>query len=155
MWSRNEVSGNSKPVIRINVSQLSLFEFSNRKKLVRVFHPYEKWEEFHFGMWRALGGQEAEYYLKRAIAFTGDAPLYGSYMKRVTIEWPISCEHNLTCVGLNRHAWIGHAACALAFKCPEHIVREAWHHLTEGQRNAANIEAGNAIRNWEDLYLYA
>ncbi len=73
-------------------------------------------------------------------------------MGRVVDEWKNSCEHNLTNKTQNRKAWIGHAACALAFNCPEDIVREAWGYLTEKQQIAANCKAVNAIEYWEENY---
>ena len=91
-------------------------------------------------------------YLQRAIEFTGDWNLYGSYMMKVVNEWGYSCEHNLSDRSQNRKAWIGHAACALAFKCPEDIVRKAWGHLTEDQQRRANNMADRAIKEWEKRY---
>jgi len=90
--------------------------------------------------------------LKQAIEFTGNPPLYGSFMMRVIKEWPISCEHNLTCKGMNRQAWIGHAAACIAIGCPEHITREAWAYLTQEQQDLANAEADKAIAQWELEY---
>jgi len=103
-------------------------------------------------MWRVIHGAEAEEYLQKAITFTGNAELYGEWMMKVIDEWPKSCEHNLTCGGMNRQAWIGHAACCLAIGCPEEITRLAWHHLTEKQQDAANAKADAAILEWEKRY---
>lgn len=89
----------------------------------------------------------------KAIEFTGDHKLYGSYMRRVIREWPISCENALTDYNMNRKAWIGHAACAMALSCPEHITRKAWKELTSEQQYLANQEASSAIRAWEDDYI--
>lgn len=89
-------------------------------------------------------------YLDWAIKFTGNAPLYGESMRKVTREWRYSCEHNLSNKTQNRRAWLGHAACAYAFDCPEDIVREAWQHLTQEQRDAADEQAEQAIKEWED-----
>lgn len=116
----------------------------------RVFHPYTDWEEFHAGMWRSVFGKDRSKFLKKAVKFTGDHNLYGSYMLQVLKKWPISCEHNLSDVRQNRKAWIGHAACCLAFKCPEDITREAWGLLTEKQRDLANGMAEEAIEKWEN-----
>lgn len=88
-------------------------------------------------------------YLKQAIEFTGDAKLYGRWMMNVINQWPVSCEHNLSGAWQNRRAWIGHAACALAFQCPEDITREAWGYLSEQQQISANAKADNAIEEWE------
>ena len=115
--------------------------------LSRVWHPYWKWEEKDFNMWGAV--EDRELYLQRAIEFTGNAQRYGKYMMRVVKEWRYSCEHNLTDRSQNRRAWVGHAACALAFQCPEDIVRQAWGHLSEQQQNEANAQADIAIGYWE------
>lgn len=84
-----------------------------------------------------------------AIDFTGDHHVYGMYMIKVADEWKYSCEHNLTAREQNRRAWIGHAACALALRIPEDIVRSAWSFLTEEQQILANKEADKAIEYWE------
>lgn len=120
-------------------------------RLERVYHPISKWEEIPHGMWADL--EDKADMLRRAIAFTGNHKLYGSYMLRVIVEWPISCENALTDSSLNQRAWIGHAACALAIGCPEDITREAWGHLTDEQRLLANNEADRALRCWR--YAYA
>lgn len=117
------------------------------KPLDRIYHPYWVWEEVDFNMWGRVKNKEE--LLKKAIEFTGNAELYGKYMMQVAKEWVNSCEHNLTNKEQNRKAWIGHAACALAFRCPEGIVREAWSYLTEEQQVAANQAAQNAIEWWE------
>lgn len=90
--------------------------------------------------------------LSKAIQFTGDHQLYGSFMQRVVREWPFSCEHNLSDTAQNRRAWVGHAAVALALGCPEDITRQAWHHLTQEQQDLANAEADKAINYWEENY---
>jgi len=113
----------------------------------RIWHPYWKWEEASHNMWGSVN--QRDHYLRLAITFTGNAQLYGECMMHVANEWQYSCEHNLTDRSLNRQAWIGHAACALAFRCPEDIVRTAWSRLTEQQQIEANAKADTAIRYWE------
>lgn len=119
----------------------------------RLFHHYNKWEEIPAGMWRAVSPTERDVLLKKAIVFTGDAKLYGSFMMRVVMEWPVSCEQNLSNQSINRRAWIGHAACCLALSCPEDITREAWHHLTQQQQDDANERASLAIARWETNHV--
>jgi hypothetical protein len=117
----------------------------------RIYHPYTSWEEIQANMWGEVDNREK--FIALAIKFTGDHKRYGSYMKRVVREWPVSCENALTDHALNKKAWIGHAACALALGCPEDITREAWGHLTDEQRILANQEAGRAIRMWEQSQI--
>jgi hypothetical protein len=120
-------------------------------KIERVYHPYWDWEEVEFNMWGTVDDRKK--WLKKAIEFTGDHKKYGRFMMRVINEWPISCENALTDSMINRKAWIGHAAVALAIQCPEDIVREAWGLLTDEQRLLANKEAERAVQTWENNYL--
>jgi len=119
-------------------------------KLTRDWRPIESWEETRFNMWGSVQDKEAALY--RAILFTGNYRLYGLYMQRIISEWPNSCANALTDYNLNRRAWIGHAACALALSCPEDVTREAWRHLTNEQRILANRQADRAIQSWEVRY---
>ncbi len=102
-------------------------------------------------MWGTVDDKKA--YLSKAIRFTGDHKKYGRFMQRVIKEWPISCENALTDYTLNRKAWVGHAACALALGCPEDITRQAWKELTYEQQLLANKEADGAIKAWEYNYI--
>jgi hypothetical protein len=115
----------------------------------RIYHAHTKWEEYPAGLWRKRPASEETDLLAKAIAFTGDAELYGTWMRRVTKEWLYSCEHNLTDVSQNRRAWLGHAACCMAIGAPEHVTRAAWWHLSQKQQDDANAQADAAILNWE------
>lgn len=115
----------------------------------KIWHPYWAWEDYKAGMWRTVSGRDRSKLLRRAINFTGDAKLYGSFMRRVISEWPTACEHHLTDVGSNRKAWIGHAATCMAINCPEDITRSAWGYLSICQQDEANAEADAAIQLWE------
>ena len=112
-----------------------------------IWHPYWSWEEVSHNMWGDIKGK-AEW-LAKAIEFTGDHELYGSWMMRVAKEWKYSCEHNLTKRDTNRKAWIGHAAVSMAIQCPEDIVRAAWSFLSPEQQDLANAKAQEAINYWE------
>jgi hypothetical protein len=119
-------------------------------KLKRIWLPIDTWEEIGFNMWGEVANRRL--FLQRAEIFTGNHRLYGRYMQRVTVEWSNSCINALTDYNLNRKAWIGHAACALALRCPEDITRQAWGLLTDEQRTLANRQADRAIRAWEVRY---
>ena len=112
-----------------------------------VWLPYNEWEELTFNMWGSV--KDRAEWLKKAIDFTGDHNLYGSWMIKVVDFWPNSCKHNLSKLDTNRKAWIGHAAVALAMQCPEDIVRQAWGFLSEEQQKLANQKAQDAINYWE------
>lgn len=114
--------------------------------IIRIYHPYHLWEEVAAGMWADV--ENAKEHLDRAVAFTGNHELYGLFMMRVAAEWRYSCENALTDAMLNKRAWIGHAATALAIGCPEDITRKAWGMLTDEQRFLANQQADRAIKWW-------
>lgn len=116
----------------------------------RIYHPYWLWEEVDAGMWSDVSDKKQ--WLKRAIAFTSDHKKYGRFMARVADEWKYSCENALTDKKINRKAWLGHAACAMAIGCPEYITREAWGFLSEKERELANREADRVIQAWEDAF---
>lgn len=122
-------------------------------KIKREYYPYNEWEEYPAGLWRTVSGKEREVLLQKAIKFTGNTDLYGEYMLKAVKQWPISMLHNLSCSGMNRQAYIGHAACCIALNCPEDITREAWHYLTNEQREAANARADEAYHAWKVAYL--
>ncbi len=115
----------------------------------RVFHKYTNWEECPAGMWTRHDQKTEADYLRKAIEFTGDAELYGEWMLKVIEAWPISCENSLSNVGMNRKAWVGHAACCLAIGSPEHVTRQAWAKLSWQQQTDANKKAEQAIKQWE------
>lgn len=118
----------------------------------KVWHPYTKWECFRYGMWRTVSGKKRLVLLKKAIEFTGNAELYGSFMLVIIEKWPITCEHHLTEIGSNRKAFVGHAAAQFAIKSPEDITRQAWGHLSLEQQDEANYKADQAIAIWEKKY---
>lgn len=112
-----------------------------------IWLPWWELEEVRHNMWGEVTRRKT--WLQIAIAFTGDAELYGQWMMKVIAEWPRSCAHNLSKSG-DKKAWIGHAAVALAIGCPEDIVREAWGYLTEEQQTQANEKATKAIELWRE-----
>lgn len=116
----------------------------------RIYHPINQWEEIAHGMWSDVSDRAD--WLQKAVEFTGDHKKYGHYMMRVIAEWPASCENALTDLALNKRAWVGHAACALAIGCPEDITRQAWGMLTDEQRLLANKAADRALRAWDRAY---
>ena len=116
----------------------------------RVYKPYWEWEEIDANMWGTVSNRKQA--TETSIQFTGNHKLYGRFMLRVINKWRNSCENALTDYSLNRKAWVGHAACALAHGIPEDITRLAWGKLTDEQRLLANKEAERAIQIWELNY---
>lgn len=122
-----------------------------RSKITRVYKPYWLWEDWINGMWSKSINEE--YDLKKAIEFTGNHKLYGSAMIEVYKAWPNTMINSLTNSSINRRAFIGHCAVCYKIGIPEYIVRMAWRELTQDQREAADLEAEKAIRQWEKEYI--
>jgi hypothetical protein len=116
------------------------------------WHHYLKWEDYQNGMYETFSGDKKKEFHAKAIEFTGNPELYGNAMLEVVERWPICCEQNLSDTGMNRQAWIGHAAACLAIGCPEEITRDAWSSLTQEQQDKANAKADLAIALWEAIY---
>jgi len=120
--------------------------------MVRVWHRYEKWEDYKFGMWRDLSKDDSESLVKKASEFMSNTYLFKAAMRRVVYEWPISSEHNLSNINANRRSWIGQSACAIEIHCPEDITREAWGLIGKKLQNKANKAADSVISEWESIY---
>lgn len=124
---------------------------SERVRIKRVFHPFDKWEDA--GMWRRTAGEERQRLHDTVAAFMADTQAFGAAMIRVVDEWRFSAEANLTTKSINQQAWVGHAACFLAVGSPEDVTRQAWHTLTQEQQDAANAVADIAIAHWRERYI--
>lgn len=119
----------------------------------RVFHPHDKCEEYSAGMWRTVAGAGAEHFIKAAADLMRCPGEFKEAMGAAVKAWPYSAEHNLTCVALNRIAWVGHAGCCYAANCPEELTRLGWHTLTSAEQDEANRVAGEVVAEWETEYL--
>lgn len=119
----------------------------------RIWHPYTSWECWQNGMWATPHAQDRKKLILKAVKFTGDAKLYGSFMRRVIKEWPKSCEQHLSGDTGNKKAWIGHAATCLAIQCTEDVTRAAWGYLSQQQQDEANHQAQLAIEEWESFHV--
>ena len=124
-----------------------------RGRIKKIYHHYDKWEEYKNGMWKSPTKEEVERLLPEIVNFTGNHIEYGMAMIEVIKKWKYSCEDKLTDNNLNRRAWLGHAACCNKFGWKESLVRSAWKKLTNDQRNLANLEAEKAINIYLNFLL--
>jgi hypothetical protein len=118
----------------------------------RKYYPYWEWEEYYCGMWRDVNKTEKDEFISCAVEFMNNTTNFGNYMLQTVDQWPISSAQNLSNTGMNRRAWLGQAACCVAFNCPESAVRQAWNMLDAQKQTAANTEADIAIMYWEENY---
>jgi hypothetical protein len=122
-------------------------------RFARIYHHYERLEEFQCGMWRMVYGADRDPFFKAAQALMKDPAAFKAAMVRAAHEWRYSCEHNLTARAVNRQAWIGHAGTCIATGAPEDITRQAWWTLNQAEQDAANAVADEAIAEWERLHF--
>lgn len=113
----------------------------------RIFHHYNKWEDFHAGMYdESKEGRKER--VKQAASILGTPSLCRKAMEKVVSEWRISTEYNLSNAEINRKAWLGQAACCCYAGIHEDETREAWGIMTEAQRTEANRIAASIIKKW-------
>lgn len=122
-------------------------------RIKRIFHHFEKCEEFKTNMWRMVPVSQREELQEYSRNLMIEHDAFEQVCKKVVDEWIFSCEVNLTAKSINHQAWIGHAACALNHNAPEDITRLAWRTLTEEQQNLANLAADNAIAYWKEKHI--
>lgn len=122
-------------------------------KIKRIFHHFEKCEEYKTNMWRMVPINKREELQEYSRNLMIEHDVFEEVCKKVVDEWVFSCEANLTASSINHQAWIGHAACALNHNAPEDITRLAWRTLTEDQQCLANLAADRAIEYWKEKHI--
>ncbi len=121
----------------------------------RIYHRFEKCEEYTSGMWRGSEVAERAGFIGAAANLMRDPQAFKAAMIRAVNEWPFSCEQNLTAPTINKQAWLGHAGCCIATQSPEDLTREAWGTLTQEQQDIANQMADEVIAYWENKHAEA
>ena len=113
----------------------------------RIYHPYDKWEDYKHGL---FGADEQQ--------TTGAAKLLATpeklhaAMTHVSRNWKHAAEVNMTNRSRNRQAWLGQAACCYACGANEDTTKRAWRGLTDTERTEANAVADVVIIEWESYY---
>ena len=116
----------------------------------QIFHHYELWEDYKYGFYNNISGNDKEIKLKQVVEMFNSEKTTREMMFKVINEWEYSCEHNLTNEGMNKIAYIGQAACALYKNIPNTITMQGWHLLTDKVRERSNQIAEEALKYWED-----
>lgn len=113
----------------------------------RIFHHYNKWEDYHAGMYDESKDGRSER-VKEAARILGTPEICREAMEKVINEWEKATEFNLSNAEINRKAWLGQAACCCYAGIHEDETREAWGIMTEAQRVEANRIAATIIKKW-------
>lgn len=121
-------------------------------QMTQVFHNYNKWEDFKFGMYETTCFMDVQRMIEDCEALLGCPEWLWESMTFVSHNWGFSAEHNLTNLNRNRQAWLGQAACCFTHGAPEYVTKLAWNNLTEDERDTANKVADDVISDWENKY---
>ena len=93
--------------------------------MIKKYYPYTEWEDYKNGMYDEIK-EGRKQRIQLAIMCLGNFLNCYNSMKRVTSEWIIATEQNLTNEQYNRRAWLGQTACNIEYGVKEDETREAW-----------------------------
>lgn len=115
----------------------------------RIYHTWDKWECYPAGFYNNkpeadLTPEQCE---KEFCRFFKDLNRFETGIKKVFLQWPNSCEHNLTNENLNRIAWLGQAAVCIELGIPSNF-RSGFNLLTSEEQDLANNLALMYINKW-------
>lgn len=117
----------------------------------RIFHHYEKWEDWKDGLYALSVDNPDEVMITRAARVLRNIDLLRWAMLRVIHLWTHAAEVNLTNSSRNRQAWLGQAACCYICGAPEDLTKAAWHRLSVAEQDGANLVADYVIAAWEEI----
>lgn len=117
----------------------------------QAFHHYTKWEDYQNRMYDEIKEGRPER-VNEAVKLLTDLPELYKQMSKVTKEWTIATEQNLTNANINYQAFLGQTACNIWKGIHEDETREAWGRLTCMQRYEANKVADRVYNEWRERY---
>lgn len=115
----------------------------------RIYHNYENWEDFKLGFYDNISGKNKDELINKVVELFSSKSLTEKFMNKVIVEWPNSCEHNLSNISMNRIAYLGQAACCIYSGVPSTITMFAWSLVSKEKRDQADKIAESIINKWE------
>jgi hypothetical protein len=115
----------------------------------RIYHEFNKWEDFHEGMYKTTCFMDVQTMIRDCAATLACPQWLEECMRFVAWHWKHAAEQNLTNKHRNRQAWMGQAACCWMHGAPEYVTKLAWATLTAEEQAAANAVADSVILDWE------
>lgn len=118
-------------------------------KIKRIFHTWDKWECYPSGFFedKPPKGIDKSECLDIYKNFLSDLDSFERGLIRVTSEWVMSCEHNLTNDKMNRIAWLGQAALCIETGVPSSF-RAGYSLLTDEEKHRADDLALVYLNKW-------
>lgn len=111
--------------------------------------PWTEWECYAAGMFDGGPVLKPEDGRARYAEFLSDIPRFRLAMKRVSEQWPKSCEHFLTKAHTNRVAWLGQAAMCIDSGLSR-AYRAGFKDMPNESQKAANAAAERFLNEWLD-----
>lgn len=121
--------------------------------IIRIYHPYQKWEDFNFGMFEKTCFMDDHQMINDCKNLLACTEWLWEAMQFVAHNWKYSTEQNLSNLRRNRQAWLGQAACCFVHGAPEYTTKAAYNLLTERQQISANKVADEVISLWEERFF--
>lgn len=119
-------------------------------KVERIWHNYEKWEDFKSGLYGSQADDEKN--IKSSYTLLSSPYSLFVEMVKVTGDWQHAAEFNLSNRSSNRRAWLGWSACCYHHGATDDETKAAWRQLDKGQQERANAVATAVIDVWEQSY---
>lgn len=119
----------------------------------RVFHHWERWEDYKAGFYNNVSGKDKQRLMDKAVEMFSDRALTEKYMNAAIKDWFFSCEQNLTNNGMNKIAYIGQSACCLYAGVPATVTMEAWSSVSKENQEIANLIAQEKLKEWELYHI--
>jgi hypothetical protein len=122
------------------------------ESLERVYHPYDKWEDYEAGFYNNASASEKSLMIEKVVELFTNPENTRKYMNKVIREWFYSCEQNLSNSAMNKIAYLGQGACCLYAGVPSTVTMEAWSSVPEENQVEANNIAIEVLSKWEKIY---
>lgn len=116
----------------------------------RIFHHYEKWEDWKDGLYRRTLTPAEDTIVSRAARLLRTPVMLKYAMTHCAFQWGHAADVNLSNSSRNRQAWLGQAACCYVVGASESLTKAAWHRLSTAEQDEANKVADYVIALWED-----
>jgi len=115
----------------------------------RIFHHYNKWEDYKNGMYKTPSKKTKEENMLKVVSFFSDQSRVEIEMKKAINEWCFSMEHNLSNDMMNRVAYLGQAACCISMGIDNISTMYAWKFVPHEHKIKSNNTAEKLIKEWE------
>ena len=117
-------------------------------KIKRTYFHCEDLEEAP--MWGNIKPTDQDLFIDRSADLMREPDSFKLACREVLAKWPNSSIHNLSARGMNRMAWLGHAACYLSHESVEFTTRLGWRCLDQDEQKEANKVANEIIEEFEE-----